>query len=80
MMEVEIQRLNQLISEYQNESGHRDQQLEELETCMIESRETTTYLTNELDSWKKKFVTLNREFHKTQEDYMMVQAEFDALK
>jgi len=46
--------------------------MDNYEQMMVESRETTTYLSNELDTWKKKFVTLNREFHKTQEDYMMI--------
>lgn len=38
------------------------------------------YLNKELDTWKDKFIKLNREFHSTQEELMMVQAEFDAFK
>jgi len=34
----------------------------------------------ELDTWKKRFIELNRDFHKRQEDLMMAQAETENLK
>jgi hypothetical protein len=43
-----------------------------METEIVEFKETNTWLNNELESWKTKFIMLNREFHKTQEDYMMI--------
>lgn len=31
-----------------------------------------------METWKQKFIKLNREFHSTQEELMMVEAELDA--
>ncbi|CAD8070059.1 unnamed protein product [Paramecium primaurelia] len=41
--------------------------------------EKIIYLQNEVEMWKEKFVILNRDYHRVQEDLMMVQAEFDAF-
>lgn len=43
-----------------------------------ELRETVAFQKGELESWRKRFIELNREFHKNQEDLMLMQAEFDA--
>lgn len=40
--------------------------------------EKVTYLTSEVDTWKKKFTALNKEFHETQEKLMLTQAELDS--
>lgn len=44
------------------------------------SNEEITYMTSELEIWKKKFIDLNRKFHSCQEDMMMKQAELDSLR
>lgn len=61
-----------LQKEIERMSQSSQSQLESMEIEIVEIKETNTWLTNELDSWKKKFINLNRDFHKTQEDYMMV--------
>jgi hypothetical protein len=33
-----------------------------------------------VDTWKKKYVELNREYHKLNEDFTMVEAELESLK
>lgn len=48
---------------------------------MEEHSETTThYLTNEVNTWKNKFMELNNKFHQVQEDYMLCEAELEHLK
>lgn len=39
-----------------------------------------TVMVTEVETWKRKFIELNREFHKNQEDLIMTQAELDTLK
>ncbi|CAD8205652.1 unnamed protein product [Paramecium octaurelia] len=46
----------------------------------VNLEEKINYLQNEVEMWKEKFVILNRDYHRVQEDLMMVQAEFDAFK
>ncbi|CAD8068785.1 unnamed protein product [Paramecium sonneborni] len=42
--------------------------------------ERISYLQNEVETWKQKFSILNKDYHRVQEDLMMIQAEFDAYK
>lgn len=37
-------------------------------------------MTSELETWKKKFIDLNRKFHSCQEEMMLKQAELDSLR
>lgn len=39
-----------------------------------------TYLSTEVDVWKKKFVSINHEFNECQEKLMMAEAELEALR
>lgn len=39
-----------------------------------------SYLTTEINTWKTKFIELNREYHQTQEEYMLCQAELENIK
>lgn len=74
--ESRIQRLEEELQEALEQSGESEQVREEL----VESQERVTFLNQELETWKNKFIKLNREFHQVQEDLMMSQAEFDAYK
>jgi hypothetical protein len=47
---------------------------------MSQSSTQTSYLTTEINTWKNKFIELNREFHSTQEAFMLCQAELENLK
>lgn len=47
---------------------------------MSQSSSQTSYLTTEINTWKNKFIELNREFHTTQEAYMLCQAELENMK
>ncbi|CAD8090018.1 unnamed protein product [Paramecium sonneborni] len=45
----------------------------------INLEDRINYLQNEVEMWKEKFVILNRDYHRVQEDLMMVQAEYEAV-
>jgi hypothetical protein len=51
----------------------------EVQEATYKSEKTTYYLT-EADTWKKRFVELNNNFHHNQEALMMAQAEIESLK
>ncbi|CAD8059908.1 unnamed protein product [Paramecium primaurelia] len=66
----EIEEANQYIQELHG-------QLEEQTTNVEEKHK---YLFDEVNTWKKKFIEQNKEFHQKQEELMILQAELDNLK
>ncbi|CAK75516.1 unnamed protein product (macronuclear) [Paramecium tetraurelia] len=66
----EIEEANQYIQELHG-------QLEEQTTNVEEKHK---YLFDEVNTWKKKFIEQNREFHQKQEELMILQAELDNLR
>jgi hypothetical protein len=37
-------------------------------------------LTSELDTWKQKFINLNRDYNKSQQDLIVCQSELESVK
>ncbi|CAD8100266.1 unnamed protein product [Paramecium sonneborni] len=55
--------------------------IEELQTTHEEvTVEKMTYLSKEVETWKQKFIILNREYHETQEKLMLAEAELESIK
>lgn len=79
--DAEINHLRSVIEEQSQEIRELHMRLEELEIQTQEvSVEKITYLNKELDTWKQRFIQLNRDYHTNQERLLMVEAELESQK
>lgn len=79
--DTEINHLRSVIEEQSQEIRELHMRLEELEIQTQEvSVEKITYLNKELDTWKQRFIQLNRDYHTNQERLLMVEAELESQK
>ncbi|CAD8168320.1 unnamed protein product [Paramecium octaurelia] len=82
-LKFKLETLLEDIKEKQMQLVELDRQLQLTEQAnqsqQLSLEEKINYLQNEVEMWKEKFIILNRDYHKVQEDLMMVQAEFEAF-
>ncbi|CAD8140073.1 unnamed protein product [Paramecium octaurelia] len=81
MVTVELDRLQAQLQSKDSELEdwkYRYTQLESQGTTVIQ--EKVTYLSQEVEVWKQKFIKTNHEYNKCQEELTMCQAELESLK
>ncbi|CAD8103617.1 unnamed protein product [Paramecium sonneborni] len=82
-LKLKLETLLEEIKVKQIQLSELDRQLQLVEQTnqrqQINLEDKINYLQNEVEMWKEKFVILNRDYHRVQEDLMMVQAEFEAI-
>ncbi|CAD8155284.1 unnamed protein product [Paramecium octaurelia] len=90
-LQEKIEQRQNIIDGYDRQIIEKDKEIEEanqyiqdvhgqLEEQTTNVEEKHKYLFDEVNTWKKKFIEQNKEFHQKQEELMILQTELDNLK
>ncbi|CAD8148318.1 unnamed protein product [Paramecium octaurelia] len=83
-LRFKLEKLLEELKIKQMQLGELDSQMRQIEQNnnieLSNLEERNSYLQNEVETWRQKFSILNKDYHRVQEDLMMLQAEFDAHK